>query len=113
VIGLVIVGPGTSFPELIASITAALRKDVGMVLGNILGSNIFNIFFTLGATALIMPIPLDLALKTAVIINVAVTALLVAYVALSKNCPLFINCRICLKPERIIRQQNADIGRIG
>jgi cation:H+ antiporter len=85
VIGLVIVGPGTSFPELMASIAAARRKDVGMVLGNVLGSNIFNIFFTLGATALIMPIPLDLALNTAVIVNVAVTALLVAYVALSKN----------------------------
>ena len=85
VIGLVIVGPGTSFPELIASITAALRKDVGMVLGNVLGSNIFNIFFTLGATALIMPIPLDLALNTAVITNVAVTALLVVFVLLSKK----------------------------
>ena len=85
VIGLVIVGPGTSFPELIASIAAARRRDVGMVLGNVLGSNIFNIFFTLGATALIMPIPLDLALNTAVIVNVGVTAMLVAYVALSKK----------------------------
>jgi len=56
-----------------------------MVLGNVLGSNIFNIFFTLGATALIMPIPLDLALNLAVIVNVAVTALLVAFVMLSKN----------------------------
>jgi cation:H+ antiporter len=85
VIGLVIVGPGTSFPGLIASIAAARRRDVGMVLGNVPGSNIFNIFFTLGATALIMPIPLDLALNTAVITNVAVTALLVAFVTLSKK----------------------------
>jgi cation:H+ antiporter len=85
VIGLVIVGPGTSVPELIASIAAARRKDVGMVLGNVLGSNIFNIFFTLGATALIMPIPLDLALNTAVLVNVAVTALLVVFVMLSKK----------------------------
>lgn len=85
VIGLVIVGPGTSVPELITSIAAARKKDVGMVLGNVLGSNIFNIFFTLGATALIMPIPLDLALNQVVIINVAVTALLVGYVALSKQ----------------------------
>ena len=85
VIGLVIVGPGTSFPELSASITAARRNDVGMVLGNVLGSNIFNVFFTLGATALIKPIPLDLALNKAIIINVAVTALLLVYVGLSKN----------------------------
>jgi cation:H+ antiporter len=84
-IGLVIVGPGTSVPELIASIAAALRKDVGMVLGNVLGSNIFNIFFTLGATALIMPIPLDLALNQVIIINVAVTALLVGYTLLVKE----------------------------
>ena len=85
VIGMVIVGPGTSFPALLASLAAERRKDVGMVLGNVLGSNIFNIFFTLGATALIMPIPLALALNTAVITNVAVTALLVAFVALSKK----------------------------
>ena len=79
VIGLLIVGPGTSVPELIASIAAARRKDVGMVLGNVLGSNIFNVFFTLGATALVMPIPLDLALNTVVLVNIGVTALLVAY----------------------------------
>jgi cation:H+ antiporter len=85
VIGLVIVGPGTSFPELIASITAARRKDVGMVIGNVLGSNIFNVFFTLGATALIRPIPLDLALNKVILINVGVTALLVVYLAFSKS----------------------------
>lgn len=85
IIGLLIVGPGTSFPELIASIAAARRKDVGMVLGNVLGSNIFNIFFTLGATALIMPIPLDLALNTVVLVNIGATALLVVYATVSKN----------------------------
>ena len=67
------------------AIAAARRKDVGMVLGNVLGSNIFNVFFTLGATALIKPIPLNLALNTVVVINVAVTALLVVYISLSKS----------------------------
>ena len=67
------------------AIAAARRKDVGMVLGNVLGSNIFNVFFTLGATALIKPIPLNLALNTVVAINVAVTALLVVYISLSKS----------------------------
>ncbi len=85
VIGLVIVGPGTSFPELLATIAAARKKDVGMVMGNVLGSNIFNIFFTLGATALIQPIPLDLALNAVLIINFAVTALLFTYISLSKS----------------------------
>lgn len=51
VIGLAIVGPGTSVPELVASIVAALKKRVDMVLGNVPGSNILNIFFTLGITA--------------------------------------------------------------
>ncbi len=83
VIGLAIVGPGTSFPELIASIAAARRGDVGMVLGNVLGSNIFNIFFTLGATAVIMPIPLDLELNTAIVVHVAATALLVGFVTVA------------------------------
>ena len=79
VIGLAIVGPGTSVPELVASIVAALKKQVDMVLGNVLGSNILNIFFTLGVTALIEPVPLDLALNTVVLINIGITAALVAY----------------------------------
>jgi cation:H+ antiporter len=79
VIGLAIVGPGTSFPELIASIVAARQGNAGMVIGNVLGSNIFNVFFTLGVTALIMPVPLDLPLNQVVIANVAVTALLVLW----------------------------------
>ncbi|MGD8543188.1 MAG: hypothetical protein PVI39_12915 [Desulfobacteraceae bacterium] len=85
VIGLVVVGPGTSFPELIACIVAAFNKQVDMVIGNVLGSNIFNVFFTLGATALIKPVPLDLALNMAIIINFAVTALLLTYVGFSRT----------------------------
>jgi cation:H+ antiporter len=79
VIGLLIVGPGTSFPELIASIVAARKGSADMVVGNVLGSNIFNIFFTLGVTAIIHPVPLDLALNLAVLVNIAVTFLLVIY----------------------------------
>jgi cation:H+ antiporter len=79
VIGLLIVGPGTSFPELIASIVAARKGSADMVVGNVLGSNIFNIFFTLGVTAIIHPVPLDLALNLAVIFNIAITFLLVIY----------------------------------
>jgi cation:H+ antiporter len=82
VIGLAIVGPGTSFPELIASVVAARKGDAGMVMGNVLGSNIFNVFFTLGATSLIMPVPLDLQLNQVVMANAGVTALLVLWVTL-------------------------------
>jgi cation:H+ antiporter len=85
VIGLLIVGPGTSFPELIASIVAARKGSADMVVGNVLGSNIFNIFFTLGATAIIHPVPLDLALNIAVLFNIAITLLLVIYVWFSRQ----------------------------
>jgi len=85
VIGLLIVGPGTSFPELIASIVAARKGSADMVVGNVLGSNIFNIFFTLGATSIIHPVPLDLALNLAVIFNIAITFLLVMFAWFSKQ----------------------------
>jgi len=75
VIGLLVVGPGTPFPELIASIVAARQGNAGMVIGNVLGSNMFNVFFTLGVTALIMPVPLDLPLNRVVLANAGVTAL--------------------------------------
>lgn len=55
-IGLTIVAVGTSLPELATSIIAALHKKSDLSLGNILGSNIFNIWFILGATALVKPI---------------------------------------------------------
>ena len=85
VIGLLIVGPGTSFPELIASIVAARKGSADMVIGNVLGSNIFNIFFTLGATALIRPVPLDLALNVAVLFNIAITFFLVMFAWFSRK----------------------------
>jgi len=52
-IGVFIVGIGTSLPELAASIMATWRGQSGMALGNILGSNIFNIIFVLGVSAMI------------------------------------------------------------
>ncbi|MGI9275145.1 MAG: calcium/sodium antiporter [Endozoicomonas sp.] len=75
-IGLWIVGPGTSLPELIASLVAVFKRQTGMVIGNVLGSNLFNVFFTLGLTSLIMPVPLDLELNRAVLMNVGVTLVL-------------------------------------
>jgi cation:H+ antiporter len=85
IIGLLIVGPGTSFPELIASVVAALKKEVDMVIGNVLGSNIINIFFTLGITSLIMPVPLNLALNQVVLFNIGITVLLVLYAWLGRG----------------------------
>jgi len=59
VIGLTIVAIGTSLPELAASIAAALKKEHEMVLGNIIGSNIFNILAVLGIAGTIMPVHIE------------------------------------------------------
>lgn len=58
-IGLTIVAVGTSLPELATSIIAAFRKQSEIAIGNILGSNIFNVLGILGVTALIAPIPVE------------------------------------------------------
>jgi cation:H+ antiporter len=84
-IGLLIVGPGTSVPELIASIVAVRAGNVGMVIGNVLGSNMFNVFFTLGVTSIIRPVPLDASLNLAVIANFVITALVVLWVTLLRR----------------------------
>ena len=56
-IGLTIVAVGTSLPELATSLIAALRKQSEIAIGNIVGSNIFNILGILGLTAVVAPIP--------------------------------------------------------
>lgn len=55
-IGLTIVAFGTSLPELVTSVTAAIKKKPDIAVGNIVGSNIFNILFVVGVTALITPV---------------------------------------------------------
>lgn len=57
VVGLTIVAAGTSLSELATSIVAALKKNSDIAVGNIVGSNIFNVFFILGSSALISPLP--------------------------------------------------------
>lgn len=56
VIGLTIVGFGTSCPELVVSLTGAIQGNADIAIGNVVGSNIFNTFFILGLTALLMPV---------------------------------------------------------
>ena len=58
-IGLTVVATATSLPELITSIVAALKKNSGIAIGNVLGSNIMNIFMVLGVSALITPLPFE------------------------------------------------------
>lgn len=56
-IGLTIVALGTSLPELVTSVTAARKGNADIAIGNIVGSNIFNILFVIGTTAIITPVP--------------------------------------------------------
>ena len=58
-IGLTIVALETSLPELVTSVTAARRGNAGIAIGNIVGSNIFNILFVIGTAALICPVPFE------------------------------------------------------
>lgn len=57
VIGLTVVALGTSLPELATSAVAAFKKNCDIALGNVIGSNIFNVFFVLGTSAVIRPLP--------------------------------------------------------
>lgn len=58
IIALTIVAAGTSFPELITSVVAARKGDTDMAMGNVVGSNIFNIFFVLGVSSTVAPLKL-------------------------------------------------------
>ncbi len=67
-IGLTIVALGTSLPELVTSVSAAIKGKADIAIGNIVGSNIFNILFVVGTTALITPV----AFETAFLIDSAI-----------------------------------------
>lgn len=60
-VGLTIVAVGTSLPELVTSITASVKKENDIAIGNVIGSNIFNIIFILGLSSTISPLTLDRA----------------------------------------------------
>ncbi|NKE07080.1 calcium/sodium antiporter [Mesobacillus selenatarsenatis] len=77
--GLTIVAVGTSLPELITSITAALKKKTEIALGNIVGSNIFNILFVLGASATISPLAVNDKIFTDIALMIILTAVLLIF----------------------------------
>lgn len=58
-IGLTVVALGTSLPELFTSVTAAIKKNADIAIGNIVGSNIFNILFIVGLSSVITPVPYE------------------------------------------------------
>ncbi|ERN51537.1 calcium/sodium antiporter [Alkalihalophilus marmarensis] len=78
-VGLTIVAIGTSLPELITSITAALKKESEIALGNIVGSNIFNILFVLGAASVISPLAVESKIYIDVILMIVLTGVLLVF----------------------------------
>lgn len=78
-IGLTILAAGTSLPELATSAVAAYRKNTDIAIGNVVGSNIFNIFFILGITSFISPIPYSAAMNFDLYVLFASTILLMIF----------------------------------
>ncbi len=80
VIGLTIVGIGTSTPEFVVSLTGALKGNADIAVGNIVGSNIFNALFILGLTALIRPLRMTRAnVKVDMPLNITATIILILF----------------------------------
>lgn len=76
IIGLTVVAIGTSLPELATSAVAAYRKNSDIAVGNIVGSNIFNVFLVLAVTSIIQPLPFSSTNNLDVIVMIGTTALL-------------------------------------
>lgn len=74
-VGLTIVAMGTSLPELVTSLTALKRNENQLVIGNVIGSNIFNIVLVLGLSSLISPIAVEPSILTDLILLLFVTLL--------------------------------------
>ena len=75
-VGLTVVAVGTSLPELATSAVAAYKKNVDIAVGNVVGSNIFNIFFVLGISSIIKPLPFQTKSNWDVAVVIAASLLL-------------------------------------
>ena len=84
-IGLTVVATATSLPELITSIVAALKKNSAIAIGNVLGSNIMNIFMVLGISALITPLPFEPIMNKQLMILFAANILMLLFVFTGKG----------------------------
>ena len=85
VIGLTIVAIGTSLPELATSISAAFKNNVDIAIGNVVGSNIFNIFLVLGMSSIIYPIPLKSGVNLDILLSTILSLLLFLFVFSGKG----------------------------
>lgn len=84
-IGLTIVAVGTSLPELATSAVAAYKKNTDIAVGNIVGSNIFNLLFILAITSIIAPLPIALNLNIDIGVMIAASILLFIFMFVGKR----------------------------
>ncbi len=84
-IGLTVVAVGTSLPELFTSAVAAYKNNTDIAVGNVVGSNIFNLLWILGVSAVIRPLPFDVASNADIMMIIFASALLIFAVAVGKG----------------------------
>ncbi|SFF98946.1 cation:H+ antiporter [Pontibacter chinhatensis] len=85
VISLTIVSIGTSLPELATSVVAVRKRNVDIAIGNVVGSNIFNIFFILGVSTVITPLPVHAGSITDISVNILTSLLLFVFIFTGKG----------------------------
>lgn len=85
IIGLTILAMGTSLPELITSVIAATKRNTGIAIGNVIGSNIFNILFILSISSLVSPVAYNIEFNTDLYIFLGGTLFLFAALAYGKK----------------------------
>lgn len=85
IIGLTVIAVGTSLPELVTSVVAAYKRRTDIAVGNIIGSNIFNILFVLGLTSTLTPLPVSGDLQNDMMVTAATALLLLVAVFTGKR----------------------------
>jgi cation:H+ antiporter len=84
-IGLTIVAIGTSSPELVASAVAAYRRQSDIAVGNVVGSNIFNLLWVLGLTSSVVELPFEIISNTDLVMVIASSTLIIVALAIGRN----------------------------
>ena len=86
IIGLTLIAIGSSLPEMTSCVIAAYRRQPGLAVGNVLGSNVFNILGALGAASLIGPIPVDLlVLEVDIWLMLAASAAMALFIFMGRD----------------------------
>jgi cation:H+ antiporter len=84
-VGLTVVAVGTSTPEIVASAVAARRNQADLAVGNVVGSNIFNLLWVLGSTSAIVPLPFEVINNADLVMVIAASTLIILALVSSRN----------------------------